>query len=247
MLLLTSPNLRGDDVAELQTKLGRIGFDCGRVDGIFGPDTATALLDFQDNCGEVADGVCGTTTLLLIERLSRQTGSGPGIAMVRERERLRTSGRAASLRGLRVVVGQFGGLSTLTRAISRELRKNGAVVVSIDEPDALAQARVANQFRAHVYIGFETRSDENRIIAFYAVPAFESTGGRSLAERLGSGLESLSPLTPRVEGMRLQVLRETKMPAVLCSLGSVRHTVDFAPDIAAIVRDAIASWATQPL
>ena len=37
--MLTAPNLRGEDVAELQRILARLGFDCGRVDGIFGPDT----------------------------------------------------------------------------------------------------------------------------------------------------------------------------------------------------------------
>ena len=39
VLFLRTPNLRGDDVAEMQTVLNRLGFDCGRVDGIFGPVT----------------------------------------------------------------------------------------------------------------------------------------------------------------------------------------------------------------
>ena len=42
-LYLRVPNLRGDDVAELQRQLGRLGFDPGRVDGIFGPNTTAAL------------------------------------------------------------------------------------------------------------------------------------------------------------------------------------------------------------
>jgi N-acetylmuramoyl-L-alanine amidase len=45
-LLLTAPNMRGDDVAELQSILARLGFDCGRVDGILGPSTTRALEDF---------------------------------------------------------------------------------------------------------------------------------------------------------------------------------------------------------
>mgnify|MGYP000449767565 CR=1 FL=1 len=32
LLFLTSPNLRGDDIAELQHGLSRLGFDCGRVE-----------------------------------------------------------------------------------------------------------------------------------------------------------------------------------------------------------------------
>ncbi len=247
LLLLTSPNLRGDDVAELQSMLGRIGFDCGRVDGIFGPKTATAVQDFQENCGETADGTFGAATLRLLTSMSRQTGTGPGVSMVRERELLLRSGRVASLRGLKVVIGQFGGLSPLTRLISRELRLLGSIVVSIDEPDAIAQAQVANQFEADVYLGFESRSDEQQIIAFYAVPTFESAGGKSLASRVCSGLEGVDGVQPSVAGMRLQVLRETRMPAVLCSLGSLRHTVDMASEITVVIRDAMASWAAQPL
>ena len=41
------PFLRGDDVAELQTRLNSLGFDAGRVDGIHGPDTTAALKEFQ--------------------------------------------------------------------------------------------------------------------------------------------------------------------------------------------------------
>ena len=62
LLFLTSPNMRGDDIADLQARLGRIGFDCGRVDGIFGPRTARALEDFQNNAGLLADGTCGAGT-----------------------------------------------------------------------------------------------------------------------------------------------------------------------------------------
>ena len=69
-LLLTLPNLRGDDVADLQSRLARLGFDCGRVDGILGPRTARALADFQSNCGLLADGICGPDTVRSIERVS---------------------------------------------------------------------------------------------------------------------------------------------------------------------------------
>ena len=180
-----------------------------------------------------------------IERVSKQSGTGPGVATVRERDRLQS--RSTSLRSLRVVVGQFGGLSTLTRALTRELRLCGAVVISVDEPDARAQAEAANQFNADVYVGFEARLDGESRVSYYAVPTFESTGGRSLAERLIVGLASLTDVSPCLRGMRLQVLRETRMPAVLLSLGSVRQTVDLAAEITARVRDAVEAWAGQPL
>ncbi|SVA56229.1 uncharacterized protein METZ01_LOCUS109083, partial [marine metagenome] len=58
-LYLQSPMLKGDDVFELQTQLGKLGFDVGRIDGIFGPDTVNALIDFQKNFGLIEDGIAG--------------------------------------------------------------------------------------------------------------------------------------------------------------------------------------------
>lgn len=245
LLFLTAPNMRGDDVAELQSRLGRIGFDCGRVDGILGPSTSTALNDFQSNCGLVVDGTCGPVTLRAIERVSRQTGSGPGVAMVRERDRLRFS--SSSLRGLRVVIGHFGGMSALTRALTRDLRLCGASVISVDEPDARTQAAAANNFAAHVYLGFESQHEEIGRVFYYAVPTFESAGGRSLAERLAAGLAEAARLEPVACGMRLQVLRETRMPAVLISVGAIRHIMDSSADVKHIVRNSLESWAGKPL
>ena len=245
LLFLTSPNLRGDDIGELQARLGRLGFDCGRVDGILGPRTALAIEEFQGNAGLIVDGTCGTETMQALERVSRQTGSGPGIATVRERERLRNS--PTSLADRRIVVGQFGGLSTLTRALARELRLCGAIVISVDEPDAIAQADAANQFAADLYVGFESITEGPSRITYYAVPTFESTGGRSLAERVAVGLSRLSSSAPDVVGMRLQVLRETRMPAILNSFRSVRQTIDQSIEVARIVRVAIEEWALYPL
>ena len=245
MLLLTAPNMRGDDIAALQNELSRLGFDCGKVDGIFGPLTARALEDFQRNCGLVVDGNCGPVTVQAITRVGRQSGSGPGIATMRERDRIES--RAASLRQLRVVVGQFGGLSTLTRAITRELRNCGAVVISVDEPDPRVQADAANHFAADVYVGFESATVPLSQVAYYSVPPFESAGGRALAERIHAGLAALDGAAPTLDGMRLQVLRETRMPAVLVSVANVRATVDRSLTITRLVRDALEAWAGRPL
>ena len=239
-LLLTSPNLRGDDVADLQSRLARIGFDCGRVDGIFGPRTGRAVEDLQSNCGVPADGVCGSDTLRVIIRVSGQTGSGPGISTLRERERLRVG--FASVANCRVVLGQFGGLSALTRTLARELRQRGATVMPLDEPDAVAQAVAANHFQANVYIGFEAHSEASAIAHFYQVPTFESVGGRVLAELISDALQTVPGLGPAVSGMRLPVLRETRMPAVLLTLGPVRTATDATPQVAAAILNALDLW-----
>jgi N-acetylmuramoyl-L-alanine amidase len=243
LLYLTSPNLRGDDVADLQSRLCRLGFDCGRVDGILGPATARALEEFQSNCGTAADGVCGPDTVRTLAMMSSQTGAGPGIAAVRERERLRAG--LGSVAECRVVVGQYGGLSALTRTLSRELRLRGATVMSLDEPDAVAQASAANHFAADVYLGFESHTAASATVQFYRVPTFESAGGRSLAELIADRLGQLDGLTPEVRGMRLPMLRETRMPAVQCIFGPVRFAIDAGPAIAAAIVEAVEQWVSR--
>jgi N-acetylmuramoyl-L-alanine amidase len=239
MLVHTSPNLRGDDVAELQGLLARLGFDCGRVDGIFGPLTARALADFQSNCGLASDGICGTDTVRALSRVKAHTGSGPGVAAVRERERLRHA--PTSLTGIRVVVGQFGGLSAIGRHVSRELRLAGAHVMTLDEPDPVVQALAANQFVAQLYLGFEAGTGDRSVVHHYQVPTFESLGGRTLSRCLTDALAAGIAMDEPV-GMRLPVLRETKMPAVLCTIAPVRPAVDAATAIAQAVVSSLESW-----
>lgn len=244
--MLVAPNLRGDDVAELQSSLARIGFDSGRVDGIFGPATARALEDFQHNSGLYVDGVCGPTTIRALEVLARQTGTGPGITAVRELESLTATARTLS--DLRVVVGQFGGLSALSRQLVQALRQRSATVVASDEPDAAAQAAMANRFAATVYIGFEAQSGPSSTVHYYAVPQFESAGGRALAGRVAACCRARMPhLDLRVEGMRLPVLRETRMPAVLFTIGAIQQTLDHAPQMVHAVVEALEQWAAEPL
>jgi N-acetylmuramoyl-L-alanine amidase len=177
-LRLVAPYLRGDDVGTLQSWLGRLGFDCGRVDGIFGPATARALEDFQRNCGLEVDAILGPATVRALEINSARTGSGPGVATLREIERLDA---VDSLHELRVVVGQFGGLGALTRQIAQSLRQLGARVISVDELDPSVQAAAANRYAATVYVGFEAHPDDQAAFAYYATAGFESAGGHALA------------------------------------------------------------------
>lgn len=246
LLMLVAPNVRGDDVVELQAALARLGFDPGRGDGIFGPVTARALEDFQKNCGLYVDGVCGADTVRALHVLGRQTGTGPGVSVVRELANLTSSAR--SLSELRIVVGQFGGLSGLTRQLVRALRHRSATVIASDEPDAAAQAAAANRFAASVYIGFEAQAGGPNRAHYFAVPSFESSGGRTLAELVAAeAARSVPAVAPVVQGMRLTVLRETRMPAVLIVLGSLAEALDETPTVVAAVVSALERWADQPL
>lgn len=239
-LVLRSPNMRGDDVAELQRLLSCLGFDSGRVDGIFGPVTARALSDFQLNCGLEVDGVCHASTVNMLKMLTRMTGDGPGIAAVRDAEDARTG---QSLAGRRVVVGHFGEMEKLHASLSSALRDHGAMLIDMPETDPAAQWQKANLFGADVYVGFESHQTRQTRIAYYAAPSFESAGGRSLAVLIERHLRDIVPGL-KVEGMRLPILRETKMPAVLLTLGPIETHLARSQRIAEAIFLALLAWAS---
>ncbi|HEY8910885.1 MAG TPA: NlpC/P60 family protein [Desulfosporosinus sp.] len=53
----------GPDVVELQTKLNYVGFNVGKVDGIFGITTKQGVLTFQQAHCLVGDGIVGSMTV----------------------------------------------------------------------------------------------------------------------------------------------------------------------------------------
>lgn len=241
-----SPMLRGDDVADLQRQLAALGFDVGRVDGIFGPETAGALHDFQHNAGITTDGVCGRDTLAILQRLGDRTAQEPSAARIRQVEALRQAPR--SLQGRRIAVGEGGGLDALAAAVGRTLSEAGALVTVLHHPDQSERAMEANRFRADAYLGVELDDSAACSLAYFGVPGYESVGGRRLAELLGAGVASIGAFGPAdLEPMQLPVLRETRMPAVTCRLGPPALVVEQAPRITVVMGEAVAGWARQPV
>jgi N-acetylmuramoyl-L-alanine amidase len=76
LYLQPTPLLRGDDIATLQSRLTDMGFDCGRVDGVFGSKTESAVREFQKSVGVSADGKCGPATITALIRLTRTVSGG---------------------------------------------------------------------------------------------------------------------------------------------------------------------------
>src|SRR5207248_3202727 len=142
LLYIRAPMLRGDDVSELQESLGAIGFDAGRVDGIFGPRTEVALEHFQRNVGLTVDRVCGPDTVGALRRVVRADTSASPVAAVREAQQLLDAPR--QLEGRRIGVGETGGLAALVDAVGRALTEAGAVVAVLHHPDESVQASEAN-------------------------------------------------------------------------------------------------------
>ena len=180
LLYLRAPMLRGDDVSELQEDLGALGFDAGRVDGIFGPRTVAALEEFQRNAGLTIDGICGPDTVAALRRVVRPAGSSPPVVSVRETQRLLDAPR--ELLGRRVGIGETGGLAALADAVGRALVEAGAVVAVLHHPDESVQAGEANAFNAEAFLSLALCAEGRCSTAYYAARAFESIGGRQLAE-----------------------------------------------------------------
>ena len=239
-----TPNLRGDDVAELQQQLGRLGFDAGRVDGIFGPATTRAVTEFQQNMAITADGICGYDTFRALQRLGARVADGPPIAAVREHELLRDI--TPSLDRKRVAIGQLDdGLGDLRRTVGRQLRTAGAAVSELTMPDGSQCAREANTFQADVYLGLHG-TNGTPSVCYYSVPGFESRGGRQLASLLAEHLFATLGVCDEPKGMRLAVLRETRMPAVVCELNP-RAVDEHLAVLAAAITSALRRWVEGPM
>lgn len=245
LLYLRSPMVRGDDVADLQLRLGALGFDTGRVDAIFGPDTERALKEFERNTGLTIDGVCGRDVIAALDRLGSRSEHTTSVAHVRERERLRQSPRDLDQR--RVALGG-GGFAPLMEATARVLHDAGAITVVLPHPDPSSQATEANEFSADAFVGIELSEVGPCRIAFYARPGYESAGGHHLADLIVAELRAHTAFeVADACPMRIPVLRETRMPAVVCHLGPPAGVVQASAQMSSALATALGQWCGDPL
>jgi N-acetylmuramoyl-L-alanine amidase len=104
-LALVKPPMRGDDIAHLQSQLSEMGFNCGRVDGIFGGNTETALKEFQKSVGVKVDGQCGPATVMSMMRLMKIVSGGAPIQL---RDEVNRTGKGPALAGKVIVLDPAG-------------------------------------------------------------------------------------------------------------------------------------------
>lgn len=243
LLYLRTPMLRGDDVAELQRNLSALGFDPGRIDAIFGDDTADALRDFQRNAGLPVDGICGRRTLADLARLSPRRGGSDLVSPLRERINLHRGG-PATLAGRRIALGEPGGFAAATAALARAVREAGATALELHHPDPSFQAREANAANADCVIALQlVPGASSCVTAFYRGFRYESRASRHLAELVQQRLPAALGLDDGgTAGMALPILRETRMPAVELQLGSPLVVVQRTGEIAQAVLGALSEW-----
>ncbi len=241
-----APMMRGEDIGDLQRRLGALGFDPGRADGIFGPRTAAAVAEFQRNVGLTSDGISGPDTVAALRRLGPGRTDAVPVSLVRERENLRCAPR--HLPGRRIALGHPGGLGPLVQATYRLLRDAGAEVLPLHHPDGSTQAQHANDFGADAYVGLRLATNVGLRAAFFQGTRFESAPGHRLAELVVASLSTvLDPPEQPVVGMRIPILRETRMPAVMVELGPPWLVVVTNEQLAVSLVRAIEAWVDEPL
>jgi N-acetylmuramoyl-L-alanine amidase len=226
MLYYRVPMMRGDDVADLQRRFNALGFDAGKVDGIFGPDTLAAVLDFQSNRNMAEDGIAGTDVVVELELIARATHK-PGREVVRDHEWL--ANLPATVAGQRVYVDAFcrtdeeaeacwGAASALARSI-QEMGGLPHVSRSADtRPPQRVRALRANRLGVDLVIAFALPINDRPAVHFFASEHSSSEAGRLLATEIGRKL-GLEPV-----GRSIPMLKDTRSPAVVVAAGVTDET-----------------------
>lgn len=211
-----SPMLRGDDVGTLQRRLNGLGFDAGREDAIFGPDTTRAVREFQTNAGISADGICGPVTLDRLDRLDRLAAGS--VAALREREALREP--QPEIRGRRVFVAVEPGFEALADLVVRGLETHGAhTLLDRSGADESLLADHANRFEADLFLYLRYGDRRGFHCAYFQSRNYRSEAGHTYAWAIHRAVVDTGLFagdTPDPEGMSFPVLRETRMAAVVC-------------------------------
>lgn len=206
LLYLTHPHQRGDDVAELQVLLAQLGFDPGRIDGIFGPLLASALEEFQRNRALEPTGVLSKATL---QELARVRVHGSPRSLVTDARDLANPYTQPSSEVVVCGAGPLAeGLALAWAAVPS--------VHSVLRRDHRESADFANHHGVGLVLWSEQRDDVDGVhLHYWASYRSHSRRGELVASDLAASLAQI-PDGPRVEvtGMALPILRETTMTTV---------------------------------
>jgi N-acetylmuramoyl-L-alanine amidase len=259
--------LTGRDVAQLQARLLELGFDTGRVDGIFGRQTDIALREFQRNVGLDTDGTCGPSSFKALGRLVRTvTGGAP--QTMREAEVLRRSG--PSLAGKVIVIdpghgGRDRGRSAhgleevwLAEDVAARIEgrlaavgvaaflTRGRLAATEEPPTEVERATLANDALADLVVSLHadahhTAEANGAATFFYGNDAWQSGVGATLADLMLRELVARTDLQScGAHAKTWDLLRYTRMPAVRLELGYLSHRGDAGRLADPMFRDVVA-------
>ena len=250
--LQSTPLMRGDDVATLQSRLTEMGFDCGRVDGIYGPRSESAVKEFQRSAGLVIDGKCGPETIIGLLRLSRIV-SGGAPSLMRESATQRNRGPALANK---VIVLNPAGDDTLIydvalRTEGRLLALGASVFLTrgiSNSPTETERIAFTNQSGADLMISLHRDSYVNEL-AHGAATYFYGSDAHGVHSIVGERFASLVQreicartdlVNCRTHAKAWDLLRLTRAPAVHINLGYVTSPSDVERISRSDFRDVIA-------
>ena len=203
LLFLAKPFMRGEDVANLQVRLARLGFNPGRLDGIFGPKTEAALKEFQSNTGLEVIGVLTKVAHDEILRLSASSEDRTPVTAIFDLGAEGISGE--------ILLGGFGSLaSNLAAALALPLHEDlgsltsTAITGQVGLVLAFSPLEAIEGFHIHFWQGYMSKSQ----------------AGEELGRLLVSSLAKKG-IQAEATGMSLPVLRETPMTALVIEQGNL--------------------------
>jgi N-acetylmuramoyl-L-alanine amidase len=251
LLLGTQSLMRGDDVSTLQERLIQMGFNCGRVDGVYGVKTEAAVKEFQKSVGIVVDGKCGPSTLISLMRLVKTVQGGAPSAL---RETVKHSVRSPALANKVVVIdpswgGEFAGESfhgvnesevvfDLAQRLEGRLLALGVNVVltrsAKNSPLEKERIEIANSVNADLLIALKVDSYKNENangVATYYYGRDDKGVHSVVGERFANLIQReicarTDLLNCRTHAKSWDLLRLTVAPAVRIDLGYLSNPQD---------------------
>ena len=249
------PLMHGDDVAALQSRLTEMGFDCGRVDGIYGPRTELAVKDFQKSVGATVDGKCGPATIIALIRLTKiVSGGAPSIL----RESANQKNRGPALANKTIVLNPDGDdplvYDVAVRTEGRLLALGASVFLTRGEknnPSESERIAFTNNSNADLMISLHEDSYKNEN-AHGAATYFYGSEAHGVHSIVGERFASLVQreicartdfANCRTHAMTWDLLRLTKAPAVRIDLGYRTNPGDIGrmsrPDFRDVIAEAL--------
>jgi N-acetylmuramoyl-L-alanine amidase len=241
LYLQPSPMMRGDDVATLQARLTEMGFNAGRVDGIYGVATENAVKEFQKSVGATVDGKCGPATIIALLRLTK-TISGGAPAALRESAAQKNRGPALANKVVVLDPGSSIGEEEITLDIAHRIEGRllalGATVFltrgSTNNPSENERIAFANKNKADLLISIHTDrhlNPEAQGVAtfFYGSDAhgIHSIVGERFASLVQRELSARTDLLNcRTHAKTWDILRLTQSPAIRVDLGYLTNRGD---------------------
>ena len=250
-----TPLMRGDDVAALQSRLTEMGFDCGRVDGIYGPRTEIAVKDFQKSVGITTDGKCGPATIIALIRLTKiVSGGAPSVL----RESATQRNRGPALANKVIVLNPDGDdplvYDVAVRTEGRLLALGASVFLTrgvANNPTESERIAFANNNNADLMISLHEDIYKNDK-AHGAATYFYGSDAHGIHSIVGERFASLVQreicartdfANCRTHAMTWDLLRLTKAPAVRIDLGYKTNPGDIGrmsrPDFRDVIAEAL--------